>query len=190
MVPRTYVKKKNKINRAPPAPSPLPSWEGWQEKKKIIWSFLWRFARLYKSSGEKIHFCAPAPTFSVSWASDNSTARISGCLYQPCDTFRDQTAFSAPAVTAKLKSIANQICNQAGLVRTCQHMSLAHTSWPNVLQAHFRLLRSVPAIPFNSMLGLEIRVTFLCIQICFKEESSRVGNKLKHSKALSPGLSN
>lgn len=59
-----------------------------------------------------------------------------------------------------------------------------------VLQTHFRLLRPVPAIPFSSILGLEVRVTFLCSQICFKEGSSRARNKLEHPKALSPGLSN
>jgi len=62
--------------------------------------------------------------FSASWKSDNSPARISGCLYPPHDAVRGQIALNVPAITTKLKFITKQMHmgqgrTREGLISTC-----------------------------------------------------------------------
>lgn len=116
------------------------------KKKKITWSFLWRFDHFYKCSGEKIHFCVSIPRFSIDWASDNSTSRIFSCLHPVCNSFRDQRALSVPAVTTKLKSITKQTDTQPGRARGRLISVCPYLTWSGLMLC-FRLTYLLQTYP-------------------------------------------
>lgn len=163
-------------------------------KKKITWSFLWRYDHFYKCSGEKIHFCASIPKFSVDWSSDNSTSRIFSRLHPPCDTFRDHRAFTAPAVTTKLKSITKQMDTQPGRTREGLTSMCPYLTWVGLMLCVSFISEScVQFLLSLSILCLIWKLEYLSFVAKFASRRKVAGQETNTNasilKALSPGLS-